>query len=136
MIESFEGNVMRNVVIATLLAAGLLSGCVVHISEDGISSGYEGSRGDSWRERQARNRKAIARLELGTPVDEVTRMLGEPDFSEAFSSADGDYRVLFYRTHHRHSDGETTRDETTPVVFMDGRVYGFGDDFYRRLMGN
>lgn len=121
--------------IAMVLVAGLASGCVLHVSEDGVSSGYDGDWGDSWRDRQERNRKAIARLELGTPVDEVEHELGSPDFSEAFVGADGEYRVLFYRTHHRHSDGDTTRDETTPVVFRDGRVYGFGDDVYGQLTG-
>lgn len=127
---------MKGRTIAMVLAAGLAAGCVLHVSDDGISSGYEGDWGDSWRDRQERNRKAIARLELGTPIDEVERELGAPDFSEAYADADGDYRVLFYRTHHRRSDGDTTRDETTPVVFRDGRVYGFGDDFYRRLTGH
>lgn len=119
-----------------VLAAGLASGCILHVSEDGVSSGYDGDWGDSWRDRQERNRKAIARLDLGTPVEEVERELGSPDFSEAFVAVDGgEYRVFFYRTHHRHSDGDTTRDETTPVVFRDGRVYGFGDDVYGQLGG-
>lgn len=35
--------------------------------------------------------------------------------------------ILRYRTHHRHSDGETTRDETTPLVFVDGTLAAWGE---------
>lgn len=122
--------------LAVVLVAGAMSGCVVHVSDDGISSDWGGDWNESWQDRQKRNRKEIAILPLGTPIEEVTDLLGQPDFTEAFSAADGDYRVFFYRTHHRHSDGETTRDETTPVVFLNGKVHGYGDDYYRRLMRN
>lgn len=38
------------------------------------------------------------------------------------------HRVLFFRTQHRHSDGETSRDETTPLVFRNDTLIGWGDD--------
>ena len=31
------------------------------------------------------------------------------------------------RTHRTHSDGDTTRDETTPLVFEDGKLVGIGE---------
>jgi hypothetical protein len=40
---------------------------------------------------------------------------------------------LFYRTQRKHSDGETTRDETTPLVFRDNRLIGWGDGVYNDL---
>ena len=43
------------------------------------------------------------------------------------------YEVLFFRTHRTHSDGETTKDECTPLVFRDGVLIGFGDKAYRQL---
>jgi hypothetical protein len=58
----------------------------------------------------------------------VVEQLGAPDFSEAFSKKDDSYRVLFYRTQHEHSDGETTKDETTPLVFKNDRLIGWGQD--------
>ncbi|HET8817399.1 MAG TPA: DUF3192 domain-containing protein, partial [Pseudidiomarina sp.] len=53
--------------------------------------------------------------------------LGTPNFSELWT-VDGDkYRVLYYRTHRVDSDGETTKDECTPLVFVNGSLVGTGD---------
>jgi len=30
---------------------------------------------------------------------------------------DDEYRVLYYRTQRLHADGDTTKDETTPLIF-------------------
>ena len=115
-----------------LIAAGLflgltVSGCVVHVDDrrDGEDS--------AWAQREKDNRAAIEDLELGTAASDVRARLGSADFSEAFSSAGHDYRVLFYRTHRVDSDGETSRDETTPLVFRDGELVGWGDKAYRNL---
>ena len=43
--------------------------------------------------------------------------------------------VLFFRTRHRHSDGETTPDETTPLVFVDGELVGWGAAAYEDATG-
>ena len=53
--------------------------------------------------------------------------LGEPDLVESFLRDGEEFVVLRYRTHRQRGDGETTRDETTPVVFVDGNVVGWGD---------
>lgn len=90
---------------------------------------------DGWETRQERNREVIHSLPLGTPIEDMTRQLGTPDFSEAFRAEAGEYRVLFYRTHRVHSDRMTTRDESTPVVFFNGEMVGFGEDFYRGVAG-
>ncbi|HBO12182.1 MAG TPA: hypothetical protein DD491_05290, partial [Halieaceae bacterium] len=56
--------------------------------------------------------------------------LGTPADSEAFTRDGEEFRVLFYRTRHRHSDGETSRDETTPVVFRNDELVGWGQRVY------
>jgi hypothetical protein len=43
------------------------------------------------------------------------------------------YQVLYYRTHRTHSDGETTKDETTPLVFKDSALIGWGMDALARV---
>jgi hypothetical protein len=35
--------------------------------------------------------------------------------------------VLLYRTRLVREDGRTTRDETTPLVFVDGELVGWGE---------
>ena len=49
-------------------------------------------------------------------------------------SKDGEtVQVLFYRTHHQKSDGKTTKDECTPLVFKQNRLTGWGDKAYQYL---
>lgn len=122
---------MRYIRMTCVVGAALaLSGCVVVIGdEDGVRTG------NSVLEQQRYNAVAVPKLALGTGQQAVRDELGEPHFVEAFNGGDGEYRVLFYRTHRVDRDGETTRDETTPVVFRDGVLVGIGDDYYRRLTG-
>lgn len=118
---------MRSLVV--LCSAAVLSGCVI-VAGDSASRYSSG-----WQEREALNRSVIPTLALGTPFEEVKRELGEPEFTEAFSTDDGEYRALFYRTHRWKGDGITTREETTPVVFRNGALAGIGNDYYARLSG-
>ena len=113
-------SVFRNLVVAGI-AATVLSGSVVAIGND-----RPGGESD-WVQVERENRPAIDGLQLGMSVDEVrSRMPHEPAFSEAFAVHDIPHRVLFYRTHRVEADGLTTRDETTPVVFVEGRLAGWG----------
>lgn len=107
------------------------AGCVFVVGDGDVVHDVRNSA----LEQQRRNRVAVPKLELGTSIDAVRDELGEPHFAEAFTGDDGEYRVLFYRTHRVEADGDTTRDETTPVVFRDGAIVGIGDDFYERLIG-
>ncbi|MEM1402671.1 MAG: DUF3192 domain-containing protein [Pseudomonadota bacterium] len=85
---------------------------------------------DDWREEQRDNREAISRLEIGSQRVDVVSMLGTPSDSEAFDRDGEEVRVLFYRTQRKHSDGETTRDETTPLVFTNDLLVGWGQSVY------
>lgn len=85
---------------------------------------------DDWRDEQRENREVIANLNLGMSRDTVVDRLGTPAFSEAYSRDGDDYQVLFFRTRHRHSDGDTSRDETTPLVFKNGNLTGWGEEAY------
>ena len=109
------------IIMAALITASL-SGCIVVNGEHG----WAGS--NDWKEEQQDNRAAIANLELGMQRSEVVEQLGTPNYSEAFTQDDVEYRVLRFRTRHRHSDGDTTPDETTPLVFKDDALIGWGDD--------
>ena len=101
-------------------AALFLSGCVISIDGD-----WEDD--EHWAKRQRENREAIADLELGLRRATVEERLGTPDFVEAFVRGADEFEVLYYRTHRSHFDGETTRDETTPLVFVGGDLVGWGD---------
>lgn len=84
----------------------------------------------NWQERETFNQKQIGTLNLGVTKDEVIRLLGSPDISEAKQIDSGEVQVLFYRTHHVKSDGITTRDECTPLLFKDDKLTAWGADAY------
>jgi hypothetical protein len=98
-----------------------LTGCVIVSGEHGWNSG-------DWQDEQRENRRVISTLEIGMERGDVVSRLGTPSFSEAYSREGDEYRVLYFRTQHRHSDGETSRDETTPLVFRNDTLIGWGDD--------
>ncbi|MDP4534911.1 DUF3192 domain-containing protein [Alkalimonas collagenimarina] len=106
-----------------------LSGCVIAINDHNKSD----SDGTNWRENQKNNRQYINQLTTGTPMITVMQQLGTADFTETFQKDDDAVQVLFYRTHHRRSDGMTTKDECTPLVFKNGQLTGWGEKAYNYL---
>ena len=105
---------------AILLSSTALSGCVVAIGNDGFQED------EQWEQAQRRNDRYIDGVQLGTSINAVRAAMGEAEFQDSFQRDGEVFDVLYYRTHHRHSDGKTTRDETTPMVFVDGRLVGYG----------
>ncbi|TQV72278.1 DUF3192 domain-containing protein [Aliikangiella marina] len=112
---------LLNLAAASLLAVSL-SGCII------VDGEYRDWNDSDWKSEQRENRSLISRLELNESRQRVVSRLGAPNFSEAFSRGEDQYRILFYRTHHRHSDGDTTKDETTPLVFKNDTLIGWGHD--------
>lgn len=119
-----------------LLFSGLmamsLSGCIIVSGEhEGFKKEFSSS---DWEAVERDNRAKIARLNLGESYDKVIASMGQANFSEAFSENGASYQVLYYRTHRLHSDGDTTKDETTPLLFKDKRLIGWGADALTRLL--
>ena len=114
--------------IKAVIATTLLTGCVIVTDRD------DWDDSDDWRNRQETNREYIADLALGLSINDVRADLGSPDLSEAYREGNDNIVVLRYRTQHESSDGETTRDETTPLVFVNGELKGWGEraarDYY------
>lgn len=115
----------KGMLVALALTVMSTTGCV-YIDGEHVT-------GDDWRETQRDNREMISKLELGTSRSAVVARLGTPDDSEAFDANGEEVRVLFYRTQRKHSDGETSRDETTPLVFRNDLLVGWGDTTYNAL---
>lgn len=110
--------------LATLLSSSaLLSGCVISVG-DSESGSYHQS---DWQKREENNRRHIANLETGMQYQDVTRKMGIADFSELVQTESGSQnRILYYRTQRLSDDGVTTKDECTPLVFVDGQLVGWG----------
>lgn len=118
----------RLVRVASMGVMVILTGCVLYVPGEGTHS-WDSE--EDWKRRQSDNREYIAELDAGADLGLVRDDLGRPDFSETFDSDGRAVTVLFYRTHHEHSDGDTSRDETTPLVFVDGVLRGWGETAYR-----
>lgn len=72
---------------------------------------------------------AATRLEIDLTRDEVQRLLGLPERTEGFRVKGRGVIVWFYQL----TDPQGRR-VLTPVVFENGRVSGWGDTHYRRLL--
>ena len=123
-------NLASRLILASAMAMGL-SGCVIVAGDhDEFDRSY--SRSD-WEDIERQNRQSIAQLKIGEGYDSILTRFGEASFTEAFQMGDATYQVLFYRTHRIHSDGDTTKDETTPLVFKERSLIGWGNEALARV---
>lgn len=119
-------NLLALAIIAPLTLG--LGGCVISVDGDG----FEGHNVD-WEDREYKNRKMIANLDLDMSAEAVRDRLGVPDFNESLRRDGETYQVLFYRTQRMHGDGKTTKDECTPLVLKNGALVGWGDTALERI---
>jgi len=122
----------RTLILAVQVAVEIVDEVVeINVNEEGAG------RDTDWARVERENRLAIESLDTGLALDEVRSVMPhEPAFTEAFSVDDVDYRVLFYRTQRVAGDGVTRRDETTPLIFADGRLTGWGELAWYDLTGH
>lgn len=107
--------------ILTILSVLILSGCVIAVNTD------DWDDNDGWHARQKKNARIVENLVIGDSQSAIREELGRPDFNESFVRDGQTYTVLYYRTRHTESDGDTTKDETTPLVFVSGELVGWGE---------
>jgi outer membrane protein assembly factor BamE (lipoprotein component of BamABCDE complex) len=74
------------------------------------------------------NRKKLAKVREGMTKQQTLDLMGEPLKKELYNKPN----FWFYYTELRWADGLNTRDECTPIVFQDGAVIGWGNDYYER----
>ncbi len=88
-----------------------------------------------WEDRQAFNKRFISTLSIDEKIDRsyVIQTLGSPDLTEAKRKDDITFQVMFYRTQHIQSDGITTKDECTPMLFENGSLIAWGDTAYQQF---
>jgi len=69
------------------------------------------------------------RLELRMTKGEVQRLLGQPDRTEGFLMGDKGVIIWFYSLKDRRG-----RQVATPLVFKEGRLVGWGEAYYQRVL--
>ncbi len=89
-----------------------------------------------WEDRQEFNKVQIAKLELGMARQGILELLGPPDITEAKKTPLSRVQVMFYRTQHVKSDGITTQDECTPLLFKDDLLVAWGDGAYQSYLAD
>lgn len=72
---------------------------------------------------------AATRLELNMSRTEVQRILGPPERTEGFRAGNRAVIVWYYLLESRQG-----RRVATPLVFEEGRLSGWGEEFYRRRL--
>ncbi|HCM47648.1 MAG TPA: hypothetical protein DIS98_09115 [Colwellia sp.] len=85
-----------------------------------------------WKDKEAYNRQFIAKIILDKfTFEQALTQLGSPDITEAIIVKKVNYQVMFYRTQHVKSDGITTQDECTFLLFVNGllKEIGLGDHY-------
>lgn len=96
---------------------------------------YEPSPDDmDWQDRQAFNRGKISELHIGEALNDIQLHMGHPDFSEAKMAGDKQLLVLFYQTQRKVADGQLTRDECTPLIFVNEQLVAWGEDTYQQYL--
>ncbi|MEC8226958.1 MAG: DUF3192 domain-containing protein, partial [Pseudomonadota bacterium] len=77
-----------------------------------------------WQDREAFNKRYIAKLSVDKPenLNAVLDYLGSPDLTYAKRTEDNVWQIIFYRTQHVKSDGITTIDECTGLLFKNGQL--------------
>lgn len=116
--------------LASLLMVSL-SGCVIAIGDDDYKN--SDSQHSNWESREKNNRSHIQNMIIGASYLDITNKMGIADFNEVINGSNGTYQVLFYRTQRQDSDGVTTKDECTPLVFSNSELIGWGASFVQSL---
>lgn len=118
-----NGKVVRRIGVGVVLYAAFVAAVV---------SWYPDSPDKmDWKDREEFNKVQIAKLELGVSRQEILALLGSPDISEAKKEGTSRIQVMFYRTQHKKSDGITTQNECTPLLFEDDVLVAWGDGAYQ-----
>ncbi|KPZ67510.1 MULTISPECIES: DUF3192 domain-containing protein [Shewanella] len=88
----------------------------------------------SWQERQEFNHNMLSEINIGQPIENIRKLMGRADFTEAKATDNANFQIMFYRTHHVKSDGITTKDECTPLLFKDGKLIAWGQETYDQFL--
>ena len=87
-----------------------------------------------WQDRESFNKRYIEKLSLDsqTTLNTVLDYLGSPDLTFAKRDNEQVLQIIFYRTQHLTSDGITTMDECTGLLFKNGQLILWGPSAYSK----
>lgn len=124
---------MKKTLLAAFLISPLLTGCVIAVSDGEADTHWVGDSGASWKTHHKKNREVISKLQMDSSYQSVLAQLKTPNFTELLKKGDDVYQVIFYATHSIHSDGKMTKDECTPLIFINDKLVGVGNNALNML---
>lgn len=74
------------------------------------------------------NQKKAANLRVGMTKADVIKVMGEPLRNEIYNKPD----IWYYYIDTKWHDTYTTQDECMPLIFKQGKLVGWGQDYYNR----
>ena len=81
------------------------------------------------------NNTSMAKLKPGMTEDEVRQIMGPPDRTEAYTIQKEPWLFLLYITEGRNTFNRQWGDSNyTPVGIRNGKLYGWGRNFYQEKM--
>ncbi len=105
---------------SALVAYGIFVGLVITFYDDSPTK-------MKWEDREAYNRQYVSKVKLDQlTFDKILLDLGSPDITEAKKSQSNHYQLMYYRTQHVKSDGITTEDECTALLFKNNLLNAIG----------
>ncbi|MFT5760479.1 MAG: hypothetical protein ACI9LM_005266 [Alteromonadaceae bacterium] len=114
-------------ILVALTAYGIFVALVMNFYDDSPSN-------MKWEDREAYNRQFISKLQLEKfSFEQALKQLGSPDITEAKKVAHDKFQVLFYRTQHIKSDGITTQEECTALLFKNEALFAIGKSAYEKF---
>jgi len=109
-----------SLVAIALIAYGIFVALVVTFYDDSPTN-------MQWEDREAFNKQYITKVKLDQlSFDQVILDLGSPDITEAKKANSNQYQLMFYRTQHVKSDGITTEEECTALLFKNNILNSIG----------
>jgi hypothetical protein len=94
-----------------------------------------------WNDREAYNHKYISQLDTqsGLTQQQLIEKLGGPDITEAGMVGSNTYQLMYYRTKRDISDGITTKQECTALLFKNQQLIALAEQAvqqYQQATGN
>jgi len=120
----------KKVVKRIIIGVGLYAAFVMAV----ITLYPDSSHDMDWQDREEYNKVQISKLELGLQKKQILELLGSPDITEAKRNDNIELQVMLYRTQHKKSDGITTEDECTALLFENNELIAWGDSAYQSFI--
>ena len=127
-----NSTLQRLSLVGLVASSVMLGGCVIAVDGDGFRDASR-EYSETWEDREQNNRKHLQMMTLSDTLQTVSEKMGSADFNEVKKVGEKSYQVLYYRTQRVEKDGITTKEECTPIIFLNQRVVGWGNSFLESL---